>query len=170
MADAICHLGEIVVSESDPTTSLWPGLFFFSSQGNADCRGQSNRNWGFVAGGWASTQLSPRTGDAGGVCQWLGTSPGQWTDERLLSAPLPWHRGRCHQHHWALPLPWPHSSTASVLFPSWEAQQETHRGLEVKCGISSFLPTRVQNTFLQGCTHDWTVPPICLWTLGPPGQ
>lgn len=29
MADAICHLGEIVVSESDPTTSLWPGLFFF---------------------------------------------------------------------------------------------------------------------------------------------
>lgn len=132
--------------------------------------GESNRNWGFVAGGWSSTQLSPRTGDASGVCQWLGTSPGHRAGERVLSAPLPWHRGRCHQHHWALPLPWPHSATVSALFPSWETQQETHRGVEVKCGITSSLLTRVQNTFLQGCTHDWTVPPIRVSALGLPEQ
>lgn len=36
MADAVWHLGEIVVSEDDPATSLWPG-HIFPPQTNVDC-------------------------------------------------------------------------------------------------------------------------------------
>lgn len=61
--------------------------------------GESNRNWGFVAGGWASTQLSPRSGmpvvSASGLGHLLTTgqmrdalSPTSLTQRLVPPAPL----------------------------------------------------------------------------------
>lgn len=120
--------------------------------------GESSRNWGFVAGGWASTQLSPRTGDASGVCQLLGTSPGHWTDERVLWDLLPWHRGWCHQHHWALC----HGPTVPQPQHCFQAGKHSRRHTGGwRWSVGSFPPCqRGSKTHLYMCTHDWTVPPI----------
>lgn len=66
MAGAVWRLGETVVSEANQVTSLWPRHISFPPKALVtvqDAVGDSNRKRGFVAGGWASAQLSPRTGD-----------------------------------------------------------------------------------------------------------
>lgn len=168
MADAVWHLGEIVVSEDDPATSLWPG-HIFPPQTNVDCCEREQYKLGICSRG-LNIYNSFQQGQGMPVVSANGLGHLLATEEmKGCSQPLFLTERLVPPAPWALPLPWPHSATASALFPSWETQQETCRGLDVKCGITSSLPTRVQNTFLQGCSHDWTVPPIRVWVLGLPG-
>lgn len=146
--------------------------YFFSPQSNADCCGREQWKLGICSRGLSI--YTALTKDRG--CQWCLPVAWDlsWPQDRRKGA-----LGPASLAQRAVPpaplgsLPWPHSATASALFPSWEMQQETRRGLGVKCGIISSLPTQIQNTFLQGCTHDRAVPPIDMragtaWTISHP--
>lgn len=130
--------------------------------------GESNRNWGFVVGGWASTQLSPRG------CQWC--LPMAWD---ISWPPARWKGALSPASLTQRPVP-PASLSSSIAMAPQCHSLSTVSKLRNTAGDTQGVGGEVWDHSLPANTgpkHIFTrlytgltVPPIRVSALGLPGQ